>query len=99
MRAALALALMAAACGRPWIPVATEVDAQRAAVSAAELNHGRTLLLGHCGNCHQPPSPADRRAAEWPQEVYEMSERSGLEPLEAEAVVRYLAAFASDRPR
>lgn len=94
MRAAVAIAVVLAGCGRPWIPIATEADAARAATTVAELNRGRTLLVGHCGGCHLPPSPRDRRAADWPAEVAEMRERSGLEPLEAAAVTRYLTAFA-----
>lgn len=96
MRAAL-VALVLAGCGGSWIPVATEADAVRASSTVAELNRGRTLLVGSCGNCHQAPSPRDRRAAEWPDEVEEMRERADLEPGEAEAITRYLAAFASDR--
>lgn len=100
--AALALASGVAGCSRPWMPVATQEDAARAqarwpSTTVEDLNQGRHLVMRRCGNCHQPPSPADRLAAEWPHEVDEMAERSGLHAGEAELVTRYLVAFARDQ--
>lgn len=97
--AALVTAALLAGCGGPWIPVATEADAARTGATVEELERGRSLLVGRCASCHQPPSPRDRRAVDWPGEVGEMRERAGLEPPEADAIVRYLTAFASDAPR
>lgn len=99
-----ALLVGLAACGGRWIPKATDADAARIAATwpgttATTLNQGRTLLLSRCGNCHQPPSPAEHAAAEWPGEVQEMRERSGLSPDDAVLVERYLVAFAKDQPR
>ena len=92
-----ALVLGLAGCGARPMPVATEADAARAGTTVAELDHGRKLLLGHCGSCHQPPSPTERVAAEWPREVDEMAERSGLSPEQAARVTRYLTTFAKDQ--
>lgn len=97
---ALATAGLAACAGRP-IPVATDADAARVAAqwpgtTAADLNHGRQLLLAKCGNCHQPPAPTAHVAADWPAEVQEMRERSGLSVSDAALVERYLTAFAAD---
>lgn len=103
MRAAVALAVaLAAGCGGPWLPKATETDAARAqarwpGTTAEELNHGRSALLKRCSNCHLTPSPADRAAAEWPAEVGEMAERAGLQTGEGELITRYLEAFARDQ--
>lgn len=93
-----------AGCGGRWIPEATDADAARVSAqfpgtTAADLNHGRQLLLSRCGNCHQPPSPSQHAAAEWSHEVLEMRERAGLTDDDARLVERYLAAFASDQPR
>lgn len=104
MRALAILLVGLAACGSRVIPVPTDADAARASAlwpgtTTASLARGRTLLLSHCGSCHLPPSPLDHAAAEWPHEVDEMSERSGLTPDDATLVERYLAAFASDQPR
>ncbi|MCA9676586.1 MAG: hypothetical protein KC464_16255, partial [Myxococcales bacterium] len=68
-----------AACGHSRAPVATEADAARAGVSVAELNQGRRLCVGHCGNCHLPPSPTDFPPEAWPGHVGEMRERAGLD--------------------
>lgn len=96
------LGLALAACGGPWLPVATPADATRAqaqwpTTTVDELNHGRALLVRRCGNCHQPPSPAARTAARWPAEVIDMTKRSGLRAGEGELITRYLAAFARDQ--
>lgn len=99
MKRAALIALVLAGCQRPWVPVATQADANRANVSVAELNHGRSLLVRHCSGCHQTPSPRDTIADAWPAEVEDMRERSGLDPDEAAAVTRYLVAFAEAQPR
>ncbi len=101
---AAGVALAVAGCGRRWIPEATDADAARISArwpgtTATQLNHGRTLLLSRCGNCHLPPSPAELQAEAWSDEVREMRERSGLSVADAILVERYLAAFASDQPR
>jgi mono/diheme cytochrome c family protein len=94
----LAAALsLAAACGGPWIPVATEADAARTQTTVDELNRGRTILVRACAGCHTPPSPRDRIAADWPDQVESMRERARLTPEDTAAVTRYLTAFARDQ--
>ena len=95
----LALILLFGACAHSRAPVATESDAARAqarwpGVTADELNHGRSLLVGHCGSCHLPPNPADYTADEWPGHVSEMRERAGLSFDEQSAIVRYVTTMA-----
>ncbi len=102
MKAIAALALGLAACARPWLPVATPADLPRVAerwpeATVDDLNHGRSLVIKRCGGCHQPPSPSDQVAAEWPAEVEDMAERSGLRPGEDRLLSRYLAAYARDQ--
>ena len=99
---ALALATALAGCGGPWLPVATAADATRAqerwpGTTADELNHGRTLLLRRCSSCHQTPSPSERAAADWPAQIDEMAERSGLATGEGPQISRYLQAVARDQ--
>jgi hypothetical protein len=100
--AALALSLTLTACSGPWLPLATPDDVARAqatwpSTTVDELNAGRKLVIRRCGTCHQPPSPLDHVAADWPAEVSDMAERSGLRPGEDELLTRYLVAFARDQ--
>ena len=99
---ACGLGLALVACGGPWLPVATAIDATRASArwpetTVDQLNRGRTLLVRRCGNCHQPPSPAARTADRWPADVADMAARAGLRTGERELINRYLAAFARDQ--
>jgi len=92
----LVLLVALVGCGGPYMPMATEADGARASSTADELNRGRTLLLSDCKSCHQPPSPRDLRAADWPSQVEEMRERAHVSPPDAEAITRYLVTFASE---
>lgn len=99
--AALALGLALGGCASP-LPVATAADAARAQqrwpdATVAELNHGRTVVLRRCSGCHQPPTPGERTAAQWPAQVAAMAARSGLRTSEREPLGRYLATFARDQ--
>lgn len=99
---ALLGALALAGCARPWLPVAVEADLPRIqarwpAATVESLNHGRSLVIRRCSNCHQPPSPQDELADDWPGEVSDMAERSGLRDGEGELLTRYLAAYARDQ--
>lgn len=94
--------VLVAACARSTAPVATSVDAERAAArwpgtTLEELQQGRSLFVGHCGGCHLPPRPTDFSADEWPGHVDEMRERSGLTMDESDLVVRYLVTMAAPR--
>jgi len=100
MKRLLPLVLLAA-CAHSHAPVATDADAARAraqwpGITVEELNHGRAVYVGHCGNCHLPPKPGDHPASEWPGHVAEMSERAGLDAQQQALVVRYLVTMASD---
>ena len=94
---AVAATLLASACGRPWVPVATEADAARTNTALGDLQRGRELLIGNCSGCHLTPSPRDHRAADWPNEVAEMRERSKLTADEVALITQYLTAFADQR--
>jgi hypothetical protein len=102
MRAAAIIALVlaaAAGCGGSSLPTASEGDAARAqtrwpGVTTNELNHGRSLYVGHCGTCHLPVPPTEFTPDEWPAHVDEMQERAGLTAAEAESVQRYLMTMA-----
>ena len=92
-----ALLLMFAACSYPP-PQATAVDAQRANVALAELTEGRTLLIEKCsgdGGCHRTPLPQDARAAEWPEHVADMAERSKIDDKQRRLIEQYLVVMAS----
>ena len=91
--------VLTAGCGSAALPTAADSDAVRAqsrwpSTTAAELNRGRALYLGHCSNCHLPVPPARFTAAVWPKHVGDMRKRAGLTAIEAEAVQRYLMTMA-----
>jgi hypothetical protein len=98
-RFAVVGALVLAACGGGSLPTASEGDATRAqarwpGITTSELNHGRSLYVGHCGSCHLPVPPTRFTPDEWPAHVGEMQVRAGLTAVEAEAVQRYLMTMA-----
>lgn len=91
MRFAL-LFVVGCAAGAP--PVATSVDAERSHVAVAQLNEGRTLLVGKCGGCHRAPSPHEHTAFDWPKQLDEMAARSNLNAVERQKIEAYLVALA-----
>ncbi|HKA91116.1 MAG TPA: hypothetical protein VKE22_25815 [Haliangiales bacterium] len=96
----LATLACAAACAGATLPVATEIDATRAAerfpgTTAADLAHGRKLYQGRCGACHRPVQPAKVPSAEWPGHVHEMQQRAHLSDEEAALVERYLVTMSA----
>ena len=92
-RFGLVLALLVGAC-RGMPPQATAVDAERGHVELATLEHGRTLLVSKCGNCHTPPLPSEHLAAEWPIKLDEMSARAGLDVAQRRVIEEYLVTMA-----
>ena len=89
-----ALALAAGYTGGAPRP-ATAADAARAHTTIAELDHGRTLFMAHCGSCHVPPSPDSQPVDAWPGHVDEMQTRAHLSPDEASLVKQYLVTIAA----
>ena len=75
-------------------PVATAADAARAHVALADLEQGRTLMLGKCSGCHRAPMPADQRGHDWPHWLDEMTDRAKLEPLQRHLIEQYLVTMA-----
>jgi hypothetical protein len=90
------LFLFAAACSYPP-PHASVADAQRANVALAELAQGRMLLIQKCSGdsaCHRTPLPSDARAAEWPEHVEDMVERSKIDPRQRKLIEQYLVVMS-----
>jgi hypothetical protein len=84
-----------AACARRMPPRATPLDAERANVSVAELDHGRSLLVAKCGSrCHKAPLPTDKLASEWPKALDEMAPRANLNAPDRHSIEQYLLAMA-----
>jgi hypothetical protein len=88
-----ALLFVLAACGVSP-PPATPLDASRANVPLADLEHGRSILLAKCSGCHHTPVPAERRPAEWPHFVEVMAERAKLGAADRRLVEQYLVTVA-----
>lgn len=100
MKRALLIAglLAGGGCARRMPPHATALDAQRANMTLAELDHGRSLVVAKCGSrCHQPPMPTDHTAGEWPKAMEEMAPRAGVTVTERQAIERYLIALSARR--
>jgi len=92
MRRLVVLLGLTACSGAP--PIATAVDAQRAHVELADLEHGRTLLVAKCGGCHQVPLPSAHTARDWPIKLDEMAARSKLDAEQRRSIEKYLVAMA-----
>lgn len=92
MRRLVVLLGLASCGGTP--PVATAVDAQRAQVELADLDHGRTLLVAKCGGCHNVPLPSEHTARDWPIKLDEMASRARLDREQQRSIERYLIAMA-----
>ena len=84
-----------AACAPAGPPVVTSLDAQRANIELADLQHGRQLLIGKCTNCHRAPMPSDHAAAEWPSKLAEMSQRAHLDMSQRLLIEKYLVTMAT----
>jgi cytochrome c5 len=82
------------ACTAP-VPVATEADAARANVELAQLNAGRDLLIKKCSGCHDTPSPGQRAPRDWPHQVGEMQQRSGIDATQRALIEQFLVVMAS----
>jgi len=78
----------------PPLPVATEADAQRAHVELAQLNAGRDLLVQKCSACHDTPTPGQRSARDWPHQVAEMQQRSGIDATQRALIEQFLVVMA-----
>lgn len=98
-----ALALLVAAsfggsgagCARRSPPMASATDAQRANIELADLQQGRSLLIGKCTNCHKAPMPNDHTAAEWPAKLDEMSARANLDVMQRSLIEKYLVTMST----
>lgn len=90
------LFLFATACSYPP-PHASVADAQRANVALDELKQGRALLIQKCsdeGACHRTPLPSDAKAAEWPEHVEDMVERSKIDAQQRKLIEQYLVVMS-----
>jgi hypothetical protein len=61
-------------------------------VDLAQLEHGRTLFVHRCIECHTLPPIWKYSREDWPQIVNDMSHRASLKPAEREAVIAYILA-------
>jgi hypothetical protein len=86
-------AALAGCVGGP--PVATPADAARANVQLADLEQGRTLMLGKCGGCHVAPMPAKHAPGDWPRSLDQMTDRSKLDATQRRLIEAYLVTMSS----
>jgi len=84
-----------AGCAPRQPPSVTATDAQRGNVELAELQQGRTLLIGKCTNCHKAPMPNDHTAAEWPTKLDEMAGRASLDYSQQKLIEKYLVTMST----
>jgi hypothetical protein len=90
--AAIVGGLFAGCGGGP--PIATAGDAARANIALADLQQGRTLLLGKCGGCHVAPLPTARKINQWPAELDDMGGRAKLDSTQRQLIEQYLITMA-----
>jgi hypothetical protein len=60
--------------------------------SAADLEHGRSLLIDRCIDCHHRPGPEMAQASQWPDILGSMASRAKLSDSEQEQILHYLLA-------
>jgi hypothetical protein len=89
------VALVIGGCARRSPPMATASDAQRGNVELAELQQGRSLLLGKCTGCHLTPMPDDHSPVEWPEMITEMAGRAKLDLRQRALLERYLVTMST----
>ncbi len=93
--ALLVIGCLLVGCAPRVPPHVTPADAERANLSVAELEHGRSLVIAKCGSrCHKTPMPSVHTAAEWPKALDEMAPRAHVAWDERHAIERYLVAMA-----
>jgi hypothetical protein len=99
-RTRLGALVLLGACA-PGLPHASASDAamareRRPDVTVGELEHGRTLYIRRCANCHTLKDPASVSAREWPAKIAEMQAEHGVElhADEAELITTYLYALS-----
>ena len=86
----LLVAMVAVGGCAPSPPHATAADAARANVALAELEQGRTIVVGKCGACHRPPLPDDP----WQRWLPDMAARARLDASERHLAEQYLSVMA-----
>jgi uncharacterized membrane protein len=89
MRGYAILVATLAACA-PSPPRATAADAARANVALAELEQGRTIVVGKCAACHVAPMPTD----DWQSTMDDMSQRAKLDANQRRLAEQYLTVMA-----
>jgi cytochrome c5 len=82
--------LLAVSGCTPSPPHATAADAARANVALAELEQGRTIVVGRCGACHKPPMPTDP----WQATMTDMSARAKLDANQRRLAEQYLSVMS-----
>ena len=89
---AVVLVLVLGSCTPPP-PHATAADAERANVALAELEQGRTIVVGKCGGCHKPPLPSDP----WQHVMDDMAQRAKLDADQRHLAEQYLSVMAATK--
>jgi len=79
------------------VPHPSTADSQWAATrwpgtSQQTLVSGRDLYIRKCGGCHTLYTPAEVFGGDWPQNLYEMSERAKLSAGDRTTIARYIEA-------
>jgi mono/diheme cytochrome c family protein len=75
-------------------PVTPQLTNQR--TNASKLEHGRTLFVHRCIECHTLPPMWKYSREDWPQIVNDMAHRASLKPEERAAVIAYILAVRAN---
>jgi mono/diheme cytochrome c family protein len=63
-----------------------------ATVSLSDLNQGKELLLGKCGECHRTPAPRKHDAAGWTETLKAMQPKAKISDAETNLIFKYLTS-------
>lgn len=76
-------------------PVPNEAMAVHGRTSLAELQTGHGVYMRKCGECHTHLLPDDISSEDWHVVVPDMAWNAGIDPLEQEALTKYLITAKS----
>lgn len=73
--------------GNLYVPTSADVTSN---ATLAELQEGRTLYIGNCGNCHALVSPDTHTVNEWKTIIADMAPKTNMNSTEISLVTKYV---------
>jgi mono/diheme cytochrome c family protein len=73
--------------GNLYVPTSADVTVN---ATLEELQQGRTLYIGNCGNCHALVSPDAHTVSEWKSIIADMAPKTNMNASEVSLVTKYV---------